>query len=267
MDSAWFAVDRNGHVAVFETGEAGAVPQRSYLGEDYLQKLDELREKLTRGGAIHDLEGHRAFAQEAHVTVTDRTHSSAMMFLRSMDMLRGLRSRMRAREVATTLGVGLRIRECDPEVFRQIHERNECLGCFPDNESEDSPDIGEFGLFHYEHTTENWISGPYVRSSQPDAPVSASDLDPQLVASAAVFDGTFGESRDIQPAERWVCASWESAWLALDRRTVRPFAGKEREYAAQRAELAASLPSDFVFLDEPLPLPIIAPKKPWWKIW
>src|SRR5688500_5905944 len=34
MDTIWFAVDRDGHVAVFSSGEAGAVPGDAYLGED-----------------------------------------------------------------------------------------------------------------------------------------------------------------------------------------------------------------------------------------
>jgi hypothetical protein len=35
MDTTWFAIDRDGHVAVFDSGEAGAVPTAAYLGEDY----------------------------------------------------------------------------------------------------------------------------------------------------------------------------------------------------------------------------------------
>ncbi len=41
MDTTWFAVDRDGHVAAFESGEAGAVPKEAYLGEDY-PPLDDL---------------------------------------------------------------------------------------------------------------------------------------------------------------------------------------------------------------------------------
>ena len=35
MDSYWFAVDRDGRVAVFATGEAGAMPQQAEQGDPY----------------------------------------------------------------------------------------------------------------------------------------------------------------------------------------------------------------------------------------
>jgi len=47
MDTTWFAVDRDGHVAAFETGEAGAVPTAAYLGEDHGEVTDAL---LAAGG-------------------------------------------------------------------------------------------------------------------------------------------------------------------------------------------------------------------------
>ena len=41
MDTTWFAVDRDGHVAVFDSGEAGAVPLDGY-NDDPAPILDEL---------------------------------------------------------------------------------------------------------------------------------------------------------------------------------------------------------------------------------
>lgn len=41
MDTTWFAVDRDGHVAVFDSGEAGAVPIDGYT-DDFAPILDEL---------------------------------------------------------------------------------------------------------------------------------------------------------------------------------------------------------------------------------
>jgi hypothetical protein len=35
MDTMWFAVDADGNVAAFETGESGAVPKEAYLGEEW----------------------------------------------------------------------------------------------------------------------------------------------------------------------------------------------------------------------------------------
>lgn len=41
MDTMWFAVDRDGHVAAFESGEAGAVPTAAYT-DDWGPIADEL---------------------------------------------------------------------------------------------------------------------------------------------------------------------------------------------------------------------------------
>jgi hypothetical protein len=36
METTWFAIDRDGHVAAFDSREAGGVPTAANLGEDYL---------------------------------------------------------------------------------------------------------------------------------------------------------------------------------------------------------------------------------------
>jgi hypothetical protein len=54
MDTMWFAVDRDGHVAVFESGEAGAVPVEGY-NEDWPPILDELA-KAAGGKERSDLD-------------------------------------------------------------------------------------------------------------------------------------------------------------------------------------------------------------------
>src|SRR5688572_22263668 len=43
MDTFWFAVDRDGHVAMFSSGEAGAVPVEGYLGEEWGETLEGLK--------------------------------------------------------------------------------------------------------------------------------------------------------------------------------------------------------------------------------
>lgn len=53
MDTFWFAVDRDGHVAMFNSGEAGAVPVQGYLGEEWGATLEAL-EKLPGQGSSKD---------------------------------------------------------------------------------------------------------------------------------------------------------------------------------------------------------------------
>jgi hypothetical protein len=43
MDTVWFAVDREGHVAAFGSGEAGAVPGAGYLGEEWGTTVEAIK--------------------------------------------------------------------------------------------------------------------------------------------------------------------------------------------------------------------------------
>ena len=56
MDTAFFAVDKDGHVAFFSTGEAGAEPVEAALENPY-EILKQLAGVLPRGEAMHDLTG------------------------------------------------------------------------------------------------------------------------------------------------------------------------------------------------------------------
>src|SRR5690349_16321006 len=57
MDTTWFAVDRDGHVACFSSGEAGAVPSRAAEPEGTGDVLSELARALPRGGVVYDRKG------------------------------------------------------------------------------------------------------------------------------------------------------------------------------------------------------------------
>ena len=59
MDSCWFAVDRDGFVAYFSTGEAGAMPETGYQGEEASGLEDILIRDLPVGDVLHDPNGHR----------------------------------------------------------------------------------------------------------------------------------------------------------------------------------------------------------------
>ncbi len=130
MDTTWFAVDRDGNVAMFETGESGAVP--SAVADEYYP-----------GEELLDSMGDR--------------------------------------------------------------------------------------LYRYEHTTENWISGPYERTNEPKEPVKEDAMPDDVLEHAIRFDGSFADTKELQPAELWTCESWQPGWLASDKKTVRAFEGREDE--------------------------------------
>lgn len=161
MDTEWFAVDRCGHVALFQSGEAGAMP----LSASVLTGPDGGDEELAK----------RLFGQE----------------------------------------------NADDE-----HE-------YPDTE--------RIGFFRFEHETENWISGPYLRLGTPSRPVRLEDLPAALREQISQFRFSslcFGESQRIQPIEHAECISWEAAWLDVDKKRARPIPGQEDEYRQVYQELA-----------------------------
>ena len=59
MDTMFFAVDRDGNVAIFSTGEAGAAPSEGLAGDQAFDVSRQLENILPRGDVIHDLDGRR----------------------------------------------------------------------------------------------------------------------------------------------------------------------------------------------------------------
>lgn len=285
MDTAWFAVDRDGHVAVFETGEAGAAPKEAYVGEDHYGLLDEVRTTMPRGDAVFDHAGYRRSNTQPHIV--PRGTSEVLVFLRDAESVKDRLDAIGAKPLRTSEGAGFLVPEAFPNkaFFDEIHTRDLCLGCFFDYQEES--DIAEHGLYRFAHA-EDWISGPYALVTRPDAPAKVDELPADVSSKAIVFDGRFAEAPSVQPAELWESESWQPAWLARDGKTVRPFPGREKEVDEIYPELSTS--EEHVLIREPLagvprgvlyapavaaettgapypPASAAAQKKPWWKLW
>src|SRR5262245_39985440 len=116
MDTCWFAVDKDGHVAVFDTGEAGAVPQRAFADDPY-----DVREELIRlfpgTGSLQDPEGRRLPGPAdgadgpglEHCWFGDgsRDQGHTLMFLDSLDPVRDEIDRGRGIELPSRRGVAV----------------------------------------------------------------------------------------------------------------------------------------------------------------
>src|SRR4051794_18075859 len=63
MDSGWFAVDRDGHVAYFYTGEAGALPTDA-CREEPTGMLHELEAVVPRTEPVYDLASRSGLHEE-----------------------------------------------------------------------------------------------------------------------------------------------------------------------------------------------------------
>ncbi|MFZ5832112.1 MAG: hypothetical protein ACOY3P_18675 [Planctomycetota bacterium] len=220
MDTEWFAVDRDGHVAIFSTGEAGAVP-KSASQEGDVSLLIELAELRPACGVLKDPSGHLPpVAGRQHVDPlpasappADPPASSFLVRLGlffngsrksvsaqpsdanreafiSFPMLMFLRSRrLVEREIAagegevlpSTAYVAVHFPRLSFETHRRLHESGECLGCFYHFEEAPHADAASAGVFRYDHEFgENWIAAPYGRTECPLEPLRIEDVPTRL---------------------------------------------------------------------------------------
>jgi hypothetical protein len=246
MDTCFFAIDRDGHVACFDTGEAGAGPANALSGDD----ADSVRQQLAalpRVEVVHDRQGlvtpgrqnefneHRGRFPMPYPT---------LVFLASLDPVADEIAAGRAVEVPASEGVAVMFQEMTEAVIDRLHDSGACLGCswyfHGEDEEDHRPDLTTRGLFSYSHLTENWISGPYGRVRRPAQPIHVDQLPPRLreAVKAMRFDTlSFADTPHIQPVEHGDCVSWESAYLDVSGTSIRPIPGREAEYAEAYSEL------------------------------
>ena len=222
MDTTWFAIDRDGHVAVFESGEAGAVPTevaQSGGGYDEAEALLQLPDQ----GALVDLLGLRSMLtpEHDHATIDERTYE-VTAFVRDPAAIEDLVRRMEARVYPATTGSALVIRKPDPVGFAELHNRGACVMCV---RTFCSSRHATHGVYDYSHSDrfENWIAGPYARIAVPVKPITADEL-PTVVLDVAIrFAGRFADLVVLQPAEHWPSRAHSNMWVATDHKTHRDF--------------------------------------------
>jgi len=249
MDSAWFAVDRDGRVAYFSTGEAGAMPEDAAGSEELYGALAALpkrgEEIVEPYRNLPSEEGAAAVAHDGLTYVSEERGTSITLMLADPAPVREEIEAGRARVFRAASGCAVHFAELNHATSKRLHDAGLCHGCFLDYRSyataddegdEDDAEGGggrdsmaTRGIYVYSHTCENWISGPYGREAAPSVPISVDDLPPEVRADLVRLPVSFRDDPYIQPAEHVDCASWESAWLETDGRHVHAFEGQEDE--------------------------------------
>jgi len=235
MDTEWFAVDAEGHVGHFSSGESGAVPADAQLDEPF-EVWRRLNEVLPRCTPVYDLEGHLDTGPRRragrHWFDKDGSDDGALMFLKSLDPVKRQIASGNAFAVEAVRGAAVVFRRLTPALSRRLHKEGHCLGCFfflldDEEDPEAQPRVrpAEIGLFDYDHPGENWIALPYGRKVLPSRPLHIDQLPPDLrrQVGAMRFDKLrFAETTHLQPCE-WdhhlVC--WEPAYLSADGKHIR----------------------------------------------
>jgi hypothetical protein len=237
MDATWFAVDRDGHVAMFDTGEAGAVPISAEFLEDCTALLEQITQAASPTDAVHDLRGRLqpGDREVPHYSMQRGDQAgAAMFFLKSLDSVKAEIERKQGLVFPAVEGHAVALFQPSNQLVQKLHKDGQCLGCFwywhnTDPDAEDvHRDVARLGIFSYSHLTENWISGPYGREKLPRKPLHVDQLPPaarKTVKQMKFGSLCFAETPHIQPAEFDDCASWEAAYLSSDGKTIRPVPG------------------------------------------
>lgn len=255
MDTCFFAIDRDGHVAIFETGSAGAVPASAFGGDEAYQMLEQFG-SLPRGEALYDPSGHRV---PGSVQQSDRHAGQAgsdhpiLMFLSSLDPVRDEIAAGRAEALPSTEGVAVLFQRLPQALGQQLHADGACLGCEWHFQAHNR-EIAERGLFCYSHLSDDCLAGPYGRMQQPAQPIHVDQLPPQIrgaVKTMCFSSLCFAETPHIQPIEHAECVSWEPAWMDVTGKHIRPVPGREDDYAGQYEELAEIAGEDNLHIEPP----------------
>lgn len=221
MDTTWFAIDKHGHLGVFNSGEDGPVPN-TFSPDDEFEMEDVFR-------AISDLQIDFYIDDLIAKAKNPKRRISAYDW--------------RARKYVTAKMVNERTYNClfwfdqdipsETDIIKLPHSKYK-LGWA---ESFDGPTIeqwirddvlkhvwtqGNFSHFRagiFEFANDRYGGFPYVLEGRPEVPIQISQLPDtyQMRFSQTSFSkADFSEVRAIQPLEYFECALWGSTWVDMN---------------------------------------------------
>lgn len=204
MDSTWFGVDDDGHVAVFSSGEEGPVP-RSVQGEE--SGLDSIRLILTEG--VRDLIRLGYLRVGRHIAQAP-SYSGGVFLLRDpIAAPKGTAGDERI-DCATVTIDGKTLAPVHygwtpKERFEELHANGNCQGCLGD----DGAELAEWGVYTFD--CGDYEAPPYQRVAAPSRPLRLDDLSPNLRAKlkpAVLPSLRFETAKAVQPFEHVDSNCW-----------------------------------------------------------
>jgi hypothetical protein len=278
MDTTWFAVDKEGHVAAFESAEGGAVPENALNdGQGGIDPVAEIRPYAASCDIIYALEDqqsplqkerqhalpHKPFrrkqesgilqriigkltgrnaGQPAPATSAESEPEEEMiepviMFLHDLQVVATAIAEGVCQPVKTVRGTAVLSMKLPIELYRQLHERNQCAGCYYEytltpSDGYEPLEYSSCGLFYY-ICCEDQMAVPYGRHTVPERPLNIEQLPPELqteLKKLQFTDLSFSQTPYIQPAQRAVSYTWDGGYLREDWQTYQANPGQEAEY-------------------------------------
>ncbi|HEY5947631.1 MAG TPA: hypothetical protein VIV40_19135 [Kofleriaceae bacterium] len=243
----WFATDRDGFMAVFESGDTGAVPQAvadPERGDELTTALSrQLRRDMTpvagshadvRAGTVLMLaDANRVRSWADHV----ETLGVGAIVARFPKAPRGRPATFMAN--VRTFGSG----DDSPSAFELAHGQGLCRGCSIDRSDDeiDEKRLADLGFYVFV-CDDTSLAAPYRRTVVPAEPLHCERIG-SLVRRFAKFPGKFAALQQLQPIEHWKKIVVEAAaWLGTDGK-VRCVTGRSYEYAEEYKFLVGEYPN------------------------
>jgi hypothetical protein len=237
MDTSWFAVDKCGHVAIFNTGEAGPVPDDAPSAEHTLEgdwpfpgELDRsIQEGRIRPG-IHQTE-IQILTEHASTGGPERHVPLVGGFFLLGPGIKADPSRIRVPDLlnpwwydltppifGTTDGRDWVEGYMHGESWTWLHQApHRCLGCVRRLEIDDEKRLEALRVIRYEN--DNYSMQPYEKTGDPWNPATLESLRAltgNLIPETVRFsEYCFREKNLVQPLQWFPCRTWGSydSWV------------------------------------------------------
>lgn len=200
MDSEWFAVDADGHVAVFETGEAGICPTNASVRQDF----SVIEEMVAAGFSINVDE---ILAREPWVY--DKTSSQWLgsVWLEAANATVDIKKELHGDAVKiphATISLW-HAGYAHPQKIYALQRQDKVKRAWDSEQLKYS----DFGIYTYGY--DDYTFGePYILAEAPSKPVTVDQLPPALAEtfrSVTFSDLKFGEP-EIYPRRYFRCFGW-----------------------------------------------------------
>lgn len=212
MDTNWFAIDADGHLAVLDSGEGGAVPKGVTTPEDGRRFLERLGRDapgvVWANGSVRGRHCREPGADPKEA----RGLYGVLLFLRRLpDWKQPSYSKLVVGPPIESSGGAVIPVYCGSladDVYARLHDAAGCAGCG----ALDGADSGNLGLFEYD--CEEYDLDPYARVGVPARPLKEGDLPPELLSQVAAVRlplVRFAQSPLFQPIEHLPCHVWGPA--------------------------------------------------------
>lgn len=250
MDTTWFAAHANGHIAAFQTGEAGSVPERALNDEDLFYRIDDIIEIAEASGNQFridemlvepngkfywyrfDEEMPKKFKELSKnempldlwcvlLWLKDETLFDADDPSENQQLWKSLLEHTDPQYVPKRIpystAVLAYVKKMPKDILLAIKSENLIRKAWVNFEFRPV----HLGWYSYKHEDEfeNWISGPYGCTAAPANPMHLDQLPQELrqkLSAARLEYLKFNEAKRIQPAEHEPCNSWQNEFVDLE---------------------------------------------------